>query len=54
MSITISKKNSVAVVTVDNPPVNALSTHVRQGLLEALTATEADESMPLNLPANRG
>ena len=34
--------NGVAVVTVDNPPVNALSAAVRQGLVEAVERAGAD------------
>jgi len=35
----------VAVITVDNPPVHALSTPVRSGLLAAVRAVEADPSL---------
>jgi len=45
MNITIRNQNSIAIVTIDNPPVNALSAQVRQGLLDALTKTEADDSI---------
>ncbi|MAT04075.1 MAG: 3-hydroxyacyl-CoA dehydrogenase [Acidimicrobiaceae bacterium] len=31
-SVTLDREGDVAVITVDNPPVNALSWHVRQGL----------------------
>ena len=34
----------VGVITVDNPPVNALSHAVRQGILDALIAAESDAS----------
>ncbi|MEM8708943.1 MAG: enoyl-CoA hydratase-related protein, partial [Actinomycetota bacterium] len=34
--------SSVAVVTVDNPPVNALSWHVRQGIFDGLTQAIGD------------
>lgn len=33
---------SVAVVVIDNPPVNALSHHVRRGLLDAMAHVAAD------------
>jgi len=36
------KKNGVAVVTVDNPPVNALSVGVPDGIVEALAVGMAD------------
>jgi 3-hydroxyacyl-CoA dehydrogenase len=32
----------IAVIVVDNPPVNALSWHVRQGLFDGLAAARAD------------
>ena len=31
-SVTLDREGDVAVITIDNPPVNALSWHVRQGL----------------------
>jgi 3-hydroxyacyl-CoA dehydrogenase len=37
-------QGNVGVITVDNPPVNALSHSVRQGLLDAITAAESDAS----------
>ncbi len=40
--ITIAREGKIAVVTVDNPPVNALSQAVRQGLCEAVAALDAD------------
>jgi len=45
MSVTIRNQNSIAIVEIDNPPVNALSTKVRQGLLDALAETEADNNI---------
>ncbi|TPI37318.1 3-hydroxyacyl-CoA dehydrogenase [Mesorhizobium sp. B2-9-1] len=41
-SVTVANDNGVAVVTIDNPPVNALSFHVRKPLYEALTALRDD------------
>lgn len=35
-SVTGSLSDGVLVVTIDNPPVNAVSAHVRQGLVKAL------------------
>ena len=35
-------QGNIGVITVDNPPVNALSQAVRQGLLDAITAAESD------------
>lgn len=42
MSVSRDRQGRVAVVTIDNPPVNASSQAVRAGLLEAVTKTEAD------------
>ena len=36
--------DEIGVITVDNPPVNALSQAVRQGLLDAIRAAQADAS----------
>ncbi len=41
--VTLNKHGSVSVVTVDNPPVNALSQPVRQGLVDCLEHAEADD-----------
>ncbi len=35
---------SIGVISVDNPPVNALSLPVRQGLMDAITAAQDDAS----------
>ena len=36
--------NNIAVISVNNPPVNALSQAVREGILDAVTAAQADAS----------
>ncbi|MFZ9053528.1 MAG: 3-hydroxyacyl-CoA dehydrogenase NAD-binding domain-containing protein [Woeseiaceae bacterium] len=36
--------DSIGVITVDNPPVNALSHAVREGILDAIQVTKSDES----------
>jgi 3-hydroxyacyl-CoA dehydrogenase len=41
-SVDLTNRGRVAVITVDNPPVNALSQHVRQGLREGITQATAD------------
>lgn len=41
-SVTERRDGSIAVLTVDNPPVNALSFHVRQGLFDALGRLKDD------------
>ena len=45
MAVTITREDSVAVVTVDNPPVNALSQVVRQGLVDAVAELDADTTV---------
>lgn len=37
-------ENNVGVISVDNPPVNALSQAVRQGLLDAISTAQSDAS----------
>src|SRR3989441_4260336 len=41
-SVDLAARGRVAVLTVDNPPVNALSQHVRKGLHEGLGRAAAD------------
>lgn len=41
--VTYSRVDDIGLITVDNPPVNALSTAVRQGLLDALQTGLADD-----------
>ena len=45
MVVTVTSNEGVAVVTVDNPPVNATSQTVRQGLLDAHRQIEADNAI---------
>ncbi|WP_411033585.1 3-hydroxyacyl-CoA dehydrogenase NAD-binding domain-containing protein [Shinella sp. BYT-45] len=45
MTVTIAREGSVAVVTVDNPPVNALSQALRQALVEAAAELDADAAV---------
>jgi 3-hydroxyacyl-CoA dehydrogenase len=45
MTATIAREGSIAVVTVDNPPVNALSQALRQGLVEAVAELDADATV---------
>ena len=44
-SVTMQTDNDVAVVVVANPPVNALSWHVRQGLHDHFSAALADDAV---------
>ena len=43
--VDLEKRGSVALLVVDNPPVNALSQGVRQGLVDGLAATNADDEV---------
>ncbi len=44
-SVTYTKEDGIGIITVHNPPVNALSQHVRQGLLESFTAAGKDDTI---------
>src|SRR2546427_6621592 len=44
-SVDLARRGRVAVLTVNNPPVNALSQHVRQGLHEGLKQAIADSAV---------
>ena len=43
--VRIEREGRIAVVVIDNPPVNASSHAVRESLLEAIDATNGDESV---------
>ncbi|RDJ06740.1 3-hydroxyacyl-CoA dehydrogenase NAD-binding domain-containing protein [Rhizobium grahamii] len=45
MTLTIKQSGNIAVVTVDNPPVNALSQALRQGLWSAAETLDSDPSV---------
>lgn len=42
MTVSITRDGEIAIVTVDNPPVNALSQRLRQDLWQAAEALDAD------------
>lgn len=44
-SVSIENHGAVAVITVNNPPVNALSHHVRTGIVDAMAAALADDAV---------
>lgn len=44
-SVTTERHGDVLVVLVNNPPVNALSWHVRQGIKDGMDAAMADDSV---------
>src|SRR6059036_2233910 len=44
-SVDLDRRGRIAVITVNNPPVNALSQHVRQGLRDGVTQAVADSGV---------
>ena len=44
-SVSLEKKGDIGLLVVDNPPVNALSWHVRTGLLEGMTQAGLDDQI---------
>ena len=47
--VSYARDTEIAVVTIDNPPVNATSQAVRAGLMEAIQRAAADDSLALVL-----
>ncbi|MEE9272700.1 MAG: 3-hydroxyacyl-CoA dehydrogenase NAD-binding domain-containing protein [Robiginitomaculum sp.] len=45
MSVNLSIQEHIAIITIDNPPVNALSQSVRQGLIETIATINQDTSI---------
>src|SRR3546814_19963336 len=45
VSVTMEKDGEIAVIIVNNPPVNALSWHVRQWLADHFGASLADDNV---------
>jgi 3-hydroxyacyl-CoA dehydrogenase len=44
-AVSLTKQGGIAIITIDNPPVNALSHDVRQGLLANITTAEQDNDV---------
>src|SRR5437660_1296716 len=44
-SVDLDRRGRIAVLTINNPPVNALSQHVRQGLRDGVTQAVADAAV---------
>ena len=42
--VSLHKEGTVSVITIDNPPVNALSNAVRAGIVDSIDAAAADDS----------
>src|SRR5829696_325328 len=43
--VTCERRGNVALITIDNPPVNALAHRVREGLLHAIVAADEDSAI---------
>ena len=43
--VTLSTAGSIALIEINNPPVNALSQAVRQGFLDAMVQADADSAV---------
>jgi 3-hydroxyacyl-CoA dehydrogenase len=54
MSAHLERRAGVAVLTIDNPPVNALGAAVRKALSDHLAACVADRSVTAIVIAGRG
>src|SRR5579885_2620449 len=54
MSVAYSQQGSVAVLTVDNPPVNALSQAVRQGMIDGIERAIADPAVAAVVVIGKG
>ena len=52
--VTTARQGAILVVTIANPPVNALGVAVRQGLAAALTAAQADDAVAAVLLVGAG
>lgn len=53
-TVTIENRDNIALVWVDNPPVNALSHSVREGLKDAMAAIANDDTIDAAVIACRG
>lgn len=53
-AVTIENRDNLALVWVDNPPVNALSHSVREGLKDAMAAIANDDTIDAAIIACRG
>jgi hypothetical protein len=43
--VTVAHDDGIAIITLDNPPVNAMSLHLRQPFLAALEAARDDDAV---------
>ena len=54
MVVSTEKRDVIALIWIDNPPVNALSTAVRTGVIDALSGFESDSAIKAVVIACRG
>ena len=54
MSVSLERRGGIAVALIDRPPVNAIDSTIRAGLLRAVRQAEADPSIEALLVACRG
>jgi 3-hydroxyacyl-CoA dehydrogenase len=52
--VDVIRRGDIAAIVIDNPPVNALSTAVRQGIISAIAEVEADASVSAGVIATAG
>jgi 3-hydroxyacyl-CoA dehydrogenase len=52
--VSLAREGAVALITIDHPPVNALSSDVRAGLVAALDAAVADDAVRAIVVAGAG
>jgi 3-hydroxyacyl-CoA dehydrogenase len=43
--VELTKQDNIGIISIENPPVNALSTPVRQGVYDCMQAAEKDDSV---------
>ena len=53
-AVSLEKRGNIAIVWVDNPPVNAISHAVRVGLIENVQSADRDESVAAIVLACKG
>lgn len=52
--VTVEHRDGIAIISVDNPPVNALSQPVRDGLMRSVDTADADKSVNAIIIACKG
>ena len=52
--VTLTQNGNVAIISIDNPPVNALGIAVRQGIVANLEAAEADDAVQAIVITGKG